>query len=826
MEADVRRAELTEELRQDARFAFRTFLKNPLFAAVALLTFAVGIGANTAIFSVVNAVLLQPLPYGNAARDVVLWHSYSASAADVAPLSAPEYFDVVDQLRSLDGVAAMRPRSMPITGDGTEPEQVNAYVVTPNLFRVLGIGPRAGRDFADNDGTPGGSLVVMLSNGLWTRRFGADRSIIGRTVPIGGQARTVIGIMPPDIRFPDDAVGYAKAPADVWLPSTMRELRTPQNRGNQNLIVIGHLGPRASLATLAQDIAALERQFKAAYPDRYALGGAKNWRIVAPSLQDQVVGSVRPALLLISTAVALVLLIVCANIANLLLARGAMRQREMAVRLALGAGRGRLVRQLLTESLMLALGGGVLGAGFAWVGVRFLIRAAPENIPRLRDAHLDLTVLAFALGISLFTGLVVGVFPALQQSRANLRGALGAGARGSSDGQSRRRVRSALVVAEVAMALVILNGAGLLIRSFAALQRVDPGFLPQGVTSMYLSLPRATYDSASKIASFYRELQVRTAALPGAGASSGIEPVPMGGTGWSGSFDIEGQPSGDADSPHAEFAAALPGYFATMRIPILQGRDFTSNDDANAPPVAIVDELLARKYWPGESPLGKRVNALETAGHWETIVGVAKHVRSGGPQESGTPQLYAPYLQHPQGMITVLLRTSLSEGAVSNDLRATVRGIDRELPVSKIQNMTDVVSAAIARQRFNMLMITVFAAAALGLASVGLYGVMAYLVAQRTREIGIRVALGGQPRDVRRLVLRESMLIAGGGVAVGTVLTLAVSRTLSKLLFGISPTDPFTYGAIAAILLLVAGAAAYGPARRATRVDPVVALRE
>jgi putative ABC transport system permease protein len=826
MEADVRRAELTEELRQDARFAFRTFFKNPLFAAVALLTIALGIGANTAIFSVVDAVLLRSLPYRNADRNVVLWHSYSESSTDVAPISAPEYFDFVDQLRSLDGVAAMRPRSVPITGDGTEPEQLNAYVVTPNLFRVLGTAPSIGRDFSGDDGSVGGSLVVMLSNGLWSRRFGADRSIIGRTVSIGGQARTVIGIMPPNIRFPDDAVGYAKAPADVWVPSTMRELRTPQNRGNQNLVVIGHLRPNVSAAMLAQDIAALERQFKAAYPQRYATGGAKNWRIVAPSLHDQMVGSVRPALLLISAAVALVMLIVCANVANLLLARGAMRQREMAVRLALGAGRGRLLRQLLTESLMLALGGGVLGAGLAWVGIRVLVRVAPDNIPRLREAHLNPTVLAFALGISLLTGLVVGLFPALQQSRANLRGALGEGSRGSSDGQSRRRVRTALVVAEVAMALVILNSAGLLIRSFAALQSVDPGFVPQGVMSMYLSLPRATYDSAGKIASFYGELQAQTAALPGVSASSGIEPVPMGGNGWSGSFDIEGQPSDGGDAPHAEFAAAMPGYFKTMGIPILQGRDFTPQDNANAAPVAIVDEMLARKYWPGESALGKRINALEVRGQWETVIGVAKHVRSGGPQESGAPQLYAAYLQHPQGMITVLTRTSLNDAAISNDLRATVRAIDHDLPVSKLQNMADVVAGAISRQRFNMLMITLFAVAALGLASVGLYGVMAYLVAQRTREIGIRVALGGQPRDVRRLVLRESMVIAAGGVVVGTVVTLAVSGALSKLLFGVSPTDPWTYSTIAGILLVVAGAAAYGPARRATRVDPIVALRE
>jgi putative ABC transport system permease protein len=826
MDADVRRAEFTEELRQDARFAFRTLSKSPLFTVVALLTIAIGVGANTAIFSVVDAVLLRSLPYHNADRAVVLWDAYSQVGLEVAAVSAPEYFDFKDQLRSLDGIAAIRPRSVPITSDATEPEQLSAYVVTPNLFRVLGIAPAIGNDFSDADGAPNGPLVVMLSHGLWTRRFGGDRSIVGRAISIAGQSRTVVGVMPPNIRFPDDPVGYVAAPADIWTPSTLEQLRGPQNRGNQNLVVIGHLRPGVSAAQLDQDIAALEHQFKAAYPDRYASAGAKNWRVVPIPLRDQMVGAVRPALLLISAAVALVLLIACANVANLLLARGALRQREMAVRLALGADRSRLLRQLLTESVMLALGGGLLGVGLAWIGVRMLVRAAPANIPRLHETHLDATVLAFSLGISLVTGVIVGLVPALHQSRADLRSSLSEGTRGGGDGQSRRRIRSALVVAEVAMALVILNSAGLLMRSFAALQSVDPGFTPTRVMSAYLSLPRAKYDSAAKITSFYRQLQTQTAALPGVTASSGIQPLPMGGEPWSGSFGIEGFPTGELEGPHAEFAAVLPGYFKVMGIPIVQGRDITAQDDANAAPVVVIDEMLAKKYWPHESALGKRINALEFPGSWETIVGVAKHVRSGGPQEAGAPQLYAAYLQHPQGMISLVARAAVNPASLTNDLRGVVRALDRDLPVSNLRAMSDVVAGATARQRFNMLMISLFALAALGLASIGLYGVMSYLVAQRTREIGIRVALGGQPGDVRRLILGESMAIAAAGVAVGTVATLALSGALSKLLFGISATDPATYSTIAALLLVVAAVAAYGPARRATRVDPIVALRE
>ncbi|HEY4218553.1 MAG TPA: ABC transporter permease [Gemmatimonadaceae bacterium] len=831
MEADVRRAEFADELRQDARFAFRTLRKNPLFTVVAALTIALGVGANTAIFSVVDAVLLRSLPYPNAERTVFIDNAYGPTTADFAAVSAPEYFDYADQLRSLDGIAAFRPRAMPITSDGAEPEQLNAYVVTPNLFRVLGTRPAIGRDFAADEGAPGGPLMVVLSHALWTRRFGGDSSIIGRTANIGGVSRTVIGIMPPGIRFPDDAVGYAKAPADVWIPATLADVRTPQNRGNQNLVVIGHLRPNVTTEMLAADVRALERQLKSAYPDRYASTNAKSWHVVALPLRDQMVGTVRPALVLLSVAVGLVLLIVCANVANLLLARGALRQREMAVRLALGANRRRLLRQLLTESVVLALGGGILGAGLAWAGVRLLLRAAPIDIPRLHETHVDATVLLFSLAVSLIAGVLVGLFPALQQSRADLRDTLSDGARGSGEGKARRRTRTMLVVAEVAMALVILNAAGLLIRSFTALQRVDPGFAPHGVMSMYLSLPRATYDSGAKIAHFYRELQTHTDALPGVRESSGIQPLPMDGDGWSGSFDIEGRPTSDIDAPHAEFAAALPGYFATMGIPILQGRDFVPQDDASAAPVVIVDELLAKRYWPNESALGKRINALENAGMWETVVGVAKHVRSRGPQEAGEPQLYASYLQHPQGMISMVTRSARHDGVLdvatsANALRAAVRELDHNLPVSKLNSMDEVVSLAIARQRFNMLMIALFGVAALGLASVGLYGVMAYLVAQRTHEIGIRVALGGQPSDVRRLVLRESMMLAATGVVVGTAITLAISGTLGKLLYGVSPTDPITYAAIAGLLLVVAGGAAYGPARRATRVDPMVALRE
>ncbi len=826
METDMRRAEFFTELRQDARYAIRTLARSPLFTLVALLTMALGVGANTAVFSVVDAVLLRALPYRHADRTVVLWNSYAQVGLDHAAVSAPEYFDFKAQLRSLDAVAAIRPRSVPITGDGGDPEQLSAYLTTPGLFRLLGTAPFIGRDFDPADGVPGGPLVVILSHGLWTRRFGADRAIIGRAITIAGEQRTVIGVMPPEIRFPDDPVGYASASADVWLPTSLEQVRDPANRGNQNLVVLGRLRNGITAAQLDADIGAMQQQFKREYPDRYASPGAKNWHVVPVALRDQMVGAVRPTLLLITAAVALVLLIACVNVANLLLARGAVRRRELAVRLALGASRWRVCRQLLTESVVLVLGGGVLGAMLAWAGVRMLVAAAPANIPRLHDTRVDLLALAFTFGTALVTGVAVGIVPALQQSRADLRDAMNDGGRGGSDGRGRRRARTVLVIAEVAMALVILNSAGLLARSFAALQRVDPGFAPDHVMTMYLSLPRARYDSAAKVAAFYRRLQTDATSIPGVVASSGIQPLPMGGEGWSGSIDIEGYPVDAVEAPHAEFAVTMPDYFTVMRVPLVGGRDFSAHDDAGSPRVAIVDELLARQYWPNESALGKRINALERRGEWETVVGVARHVRSGGPQDSGAPQIYLPYLQHPQGMVSVVARTAVEPASIGAGLRAAVRAIDRDVPASQLRSMATVVADATSRQRFSLFVITAFAAGALGLASIGLYGVMSYLVAQRTREIGIRVALGGQPADVRRLILGECLIIAGAGVATGTMATLVASQALSRLLYSVSATDPATYTLIAALLLAVAGLAAFGPVRRATRVDPIVALRE
>jgi putative ABC transport system permease protein len=518
------------------------------------------------------------------------------------------------------------------------------------------------------------------------------------------------------------------------------------------------------------------------------------------------------------------------NVANLLLARTALRQRELAVRLALGAGRSRLLRQLITESIALALAGGAFGVALAWGGVRALRTFGTVDLPSLDGTRIDVRVLTFSLAISVLAGVIVGLIPAIQQGGANLRDALGEGSRGASGGLSRRRLRSALVVAQVAMALVILNAAGLLARSFRSLQRVDTGIRPAGVMTSSVSLPRRKYDTRYKMLAFATGLQDHVSRTPGVTSASAVYPLPMSDDGWSGSFDVEDLPPDSKEGPHAQYAAAMPGYFRTMGIP-LRGRDFTVDDirdsTRESPDVAIVDEDLARKYWPHEEAIGKRISRDRDTGKWMTIIGVVGHVWRDGATKPSEPQLYLAFLQHPQPDLYVVAKAQGDPVTLAAPLRAAVRSLDRDLPVTKQLTMADLEYASLARQRFNLVMIAIFATSALLLAAIGLYGVMAYLVAQRTREIGIRVALGGRPNDVRRLVVRESLWISGLGVVVGTAGTIAVSRGLSELLYGgVSPTDPATYAVIAGMLLVVAIGAAFGPARRATRVDPLVALRE
>ena len=829
METDIKRSEFREEIRQDAVFALRGFRRTPLFTIVALATIAIGVGANTAIFSVVNTVLLRPLPYPNADRNVTIFNSYGNELFDRTAVAGGELFDYRETMKSLDAIAGIRPGPpSTLTADGLDPEPLTAYAVTPNLFDVLGVRPILGRSFLPTDGRPNDALVVILSHAFWQRRYGGDSSIIGKTLILNSLPRTIVGVMGEGMRFPDSPVNHARAKADLWAATTMETTRTPNQRGNQNLVIVGRQRPGATRADLDRDLAAVTARFKREDPERYASPGAKNWHTVASSLRDEMVGPVRPALLMLTGAVALVLLIACVNVANLLLARTALRQRELAVRLALGANRLRLLRQLMTESTILALAGGLIGTGVAWLAVRGLRTYAVVEMPQLAGTKLDLTVLSFSFLVSAVAGILIGLVPAFQQSSASPGSVLGETSRGASAGIARGRLRSALVVAQVAMALVILNTAGLLGRSFAAMQRVEPGFVTDGVMTSYVSLPRrlgGSYDSIQKVAAFYDRLATRLASLPGVTSVGGIYPLPVSGDGWSGSFDVEGFPENAPEPPHAEYATAMPGYFRTMGMRI-RGRDFTNDDALGRPLTVIVDEELAQKYWPGQDAIGKRISQDATSGQWMTIVGVVNHVHRDGPTKVGEPQLYMPYLQRPQGMLYPVVKTSGDPYLLAGPIRQAVQSLDRDLPISKQRSLADLQRDSIARQRFNLVLTALFAIAALVLASIGLYGVMSYLVAQRTREIGIRVALGGRPSDVRGMIMKESLTIAGVGLVVGLVSSLALSRALTSFLFEIKATDPVTYGSIAALLLVVASLAAFGPARRATRVDPLVALRD
>jgi len=824
-EANVRRTELRQELRMDAWYALRALRKNPLFTAIAVLTIAVAIGANTAIFSVVNAVLLSPLPYDHAGRTVVLWNDYAPGLSHAA-ISPPEYFDIREQSRAFDATSPIRPQRSAITGDGSDPEWLNAYVVAPNFFDLLGTRPLLGRGFRASDGAADAASVIVLSHGLWMRRFGGDPAVLDRTVTIAGRTRTIVGVMPPGVRFPDAPIGFLRERADLWIASTFEQLRGDE-RGNQYLGVIARTQPGVTDAQLRADFAAIEKRFQAEFPSRYAPPSVPNWSLAAVPVRDMMIGDVKRTLAVLAGAVGLVLLIACVNVANLLLARGALRQREMAVRMAIGAGRFRLVRQLLTESVILGLLGGALGIALAWVGRRALVALAAGNIPRLDGASMNLTVLLFSFGVSIVAGLLVGLFPALQQSTGDLRSTLSEGARGSGDGRARRRLRTSLVVAQVAMALVLLIGAGLLGRSFLALQRVDTGFTADSVVAMQVALRGAKYDTRAKVVGLFDRLGPEVAGLPGVSDASLIYPLPMSGEGWSGTYRVDGEPSGPTDpQPHGEYAVSTPGYFKLMRIGLVAGRDFAGSDAADAPGVVVVDERLAARHWPGQSALGRRINVTGRDGDWRTVIGVVRHVYTAGPQEEGEPQLYFPLAQWPQSLMFVVARTTTPPTALTPSLRRAVRALDPDLPVTNLRSVSDIASAALSRQRFNTLLLAVFALAALALASVGLYGVMSYLVSQRTREIGVRVALGALPNEVRGLVVRESLLIAAGGVVVGVAASLALSRVVAGLLYGVMPVDVPTYASITGLLLLVALSAAYGPARRATRIDPVTALRE
>ena len=830
-EQEMTRTAWFNGLGQDVSYARRVLRRAPLFTITALLTIAVGIGATTAIVSVLKSAMFDAVPYPDASRLHVIWNEYATLSH--AAVSAGEFADITERNRAFEAVAAIRPTPGNLTGTcgssaDCEPERVNAYQTSPNLFEVLRAAPAIGRGFTAGDGITGAPGVVILSDALWRRRFGADPGIVGKTITFAALPRTVVGVMPAWARFPDAPVGYLRMPAELWVPFDHVQNRN-NGRGNQNLAVIGRARAGVSAAQVQADLDRISGTFRTDLPDRYA-GAAQKWRLEALTLRDQVAGDAKPVLLMLLGAVSLLLLIACANVANLVLARGTARSLEMAVRSALGAGRQRLIRQLFVETALVVAVGGVLGIGLAVALLRALVSLDPGSLPGLDSASIDGVVLLGSVAMTMATGLLIGLVPALRASRAHPQAALGAQTRGAAAAPARRRVRHALVVVEVTMAVVVLVAAGLVVRSLARLTQVPSGFDAGATVSAQITLPRATYNSADKVYAFQRDFTARLRALPGVTSASAVYPLPMSGEGWSGTLGIEGfQEAPGIPEPHAEFAVALPGYFATMGIIMREGRDFADSDTAAMPPVVVVDDVLAKQYFPNESAIGKRVNfggpITDGKTPWSTVIGVVDHVRNRGPRTAGEGQYYMAALQKSEFTLFFVTRPASADTPVAPAIRNAVRDIDPRLPIARLEPIDAVVTRATARERFAVLLLAGFGLVALVLAGIGLYGVMSYLVGERTREIGVRLALGGRPRHVLARVLGEGIVLTLFGLAFGLGIAYLLSETVSTLLFNVTPTDPLTYAAIAGLVLAVATVAAFLPARRATRVDPLSVLR-
>lgn len=814
---------------QELRLALRMLARSPGFSAVALLTLALGIAANTAIFSVADAVLFAPLPYREPERLTMVWGlSPNLSRRPVSPAN---FLDWRAQSESFEGLAAFSNVSFNLSGDG-EPEAIRAASVSANFFDVLGTPPLLGTTFHRTEGGADAPNTVVISHGLWKRRFGGDSRVLGRMLRLNDTSYEVIGVMPEHFEWPTIIPTQASAaePPQLFVPGVHRDIPqltsdasqdTSSWRDGSYLRVVGRLKPGVTLERAGREMDTIAARLEREYPEANAKLG-----IGLVSLREQLVGKVRSALWLLLAAVGLVLVIACANVANLFLARASARRQELTVRLALGARRSQLVRQLLTESVLLALVAGALGLLLALWGMDALLAMVPPELPRLGAVGLDVRVLAFTLLTSLFTGVLFGLVPALQASRPDLNGVLRQGGGGRFSGAGHRS-RGALVVGEVALAVVLLISAGLLLRSLWSMQSVELGFRSAGVLTWRVSLPAADYPDEARQAALFLRLQERVEALPGVKSAGAVFDLPFSGNNVWRVMDIEGRPRpAPGEEASVGFQSVTPGYFRTLSIPLKRGRDVTSADRADTQPVVLINESTARLYWPGQEALGQRIRlGSEPDSPWRTIVGVVADVRQGGALEETRPEVYVPSPQGTFHFIQFVARTEADPLRLVAGVREAVAALDSNLPISQVRTLDEVIASGMARPRFLSTLVALFAALALLLAGVGLSGVIAYMARQRTQEIGIRMALGASPGDVLRLVLGSGMRLAVLGVGLGLMGAWAATRGMASQLYGVSATDPLTFGSLALVVMAVTLVATWLPARRATRVDPLVAMR-
>src|SRR3984893_17316358 len=819
----------------EIKVALRGLAKSPGFTGIAIATLALAIGANSAVFSLINALLVRPLPYQEPSRIALIWEQFATQGLERIPVSPPEFLDLEKEFQSGTGLAAFNYQTFNL-GGGDVPERISGAVVSPSLFSLLGVEPIKGRTFAREEQGEGHDDMIVISDRLWKRRFNSDPMLVGRTLLLNGRSYTVVGVMPAKFEFPIPIFGlqgnqFAER-VEIWKPIAFTSLELKE-RGSRSYGLITRLRPGVSLAKAQAELDTIISHWIQTYRDNYNGGGfgAKIY-----GLHDQVVGGMRTGLAILLGAVVFVLLIACANLATMLLARASARERELAIRIALGAGRWRLLRQMLTESVALALAGAAGGIVLSIWGLEFLKQIGARTIPRLAEVNVDLVVLTVTAVVAVGTGILFGLIPAFASAKPELTEALKEGGRSSTTGARRNQIRNSLVVAEVALALVLLVGAGLLLKSYARVQNIDPGFDRRNVLTAEIDLPapkyphpgNPDYNHGEAIVNFWNEALRRVRQLPGVEAAAATIVLPLSGSNTDSSFAIEGRAVAEKEpTPDEELRTVSSDYFKVLKTPLLRGRFFIESDNADAPLVVIINDALAKKYWPGEEALGKRITFSDPRKpdvKWLTIVGIVRSIRHRGLDVDPAPEYYVPLAQGPWHAMVLTVRSAQDPRSLTSAVRREIQSIDPDQPMANVRTLEAVTADSVAPRRMSMVLLAAFAGIALLLASVGIYGVISYLVVQRTHEIGVRMALGAQRGDVLRLVVGHAAKLVGIGTVIGLVLALLSTRTLSALLYSVGAFDATTFVFVTVMLAAVALLASYIPALRATRADPMIAL--